>query len=194
MTAAFRAGGIRGAGARKASQVAHVNGEFMLTTGRVNYALTSCWLPPVGHRIRAASRWTRRGHCPVMRKGPSLSTKACARQPEHLRGRRRCTDQPQFVYVAARRHPCRDQHDRRRRGPQSDRDAGGGVRRPASRHRGLQRGGSAPRWHRTDSRTPTSTTFRERLPTSTRGFIKAGHRKVADGSSAVQAVAPERAN
>nr|WP_283245279.1 NAD-binding protein [Pseudomonas sp. PCH44] len=67
VTAAFRAEGIEVLEHTQASQVAHVNGEFVLTTDTVNCALTSCWLPPVGHRIRAASRWTRRGHCQCAR-------------------------------------------------------------------------------------------------------------------------------
>ena len=78
VTAAFRAEGIEVLEHTQASQVAHVNGEFVLTTGHGELRADKLLLPPVGHRIRAASRWTRRGSL-SMRKGPSLSTKACAR-------------------------------------------------------------------------------------------------------------------
>jgi mercuric reductase len=41
------------------------------------------------------------GVTPSMRKAPSSSTPACAPDVEHIYAAGDCTDQPQFVYVAA---------------------------------------------------------------------------------------------
>ena len=148
VTAAFRAEGIEVLEHTQASQVAHVNGEFVLTTGhgelRADKLLVATGRAP---NTRSLALDAAGVNCQCAR-GHRYRPRHAHEQPEHLRGRRLHRPAAVRLRGSGRRHPCRDQHDRRRRSPQSDRDAGSGVHRPASRHRGLQRGGSAPRWHR----------------------------------------------
>ena len=85
-----------------------------------------------------------------------------------------CTDQPQFVYVAAAAGTRAAINMTGGDAARPDRNAGRGVHRPAGRHRGLQRGGSTSRRDReTDSRTWTFDNVPRALANfDTRGFIK----------------------
>jgi mercuric reductase len=147
VTAAFRAEGIEVLEHTQASQVAHVNGEFVLTTGHGELRADKL-LVATGRAPNTRSLALDAAGVTVNAQGAIVIDQGMRTSNPNIYAAGDCTDQPQFVYGGGGRHPCRDQHDRRRRGPESDRDAGSGVHRPASRHRGLQRGGSAPRWHR----------------------------------------------
>ncbi len=82
----------------QASRVAHVNGEFVLTTGHGELRADKL-LVATGRAPNTRSLALDAAGSLSMRKGPSLSTKACARANIYAAGD--CTDQPQFVYVAA---------------------------------------------------------------------------------------------
>lgn len=79
---------------------------------------------------------------------------ACRARNPHLLGRRDCTDQPQFVYVAAAAGiRAAINIDRRRSCARFERCAGGSVHRSVGRHGGLQRGATPSRRH--PNRQPT---------------------------------------
>jgi mercuric reductase len=78
VTAAFRAEGIEVLEHTQASQVAHVNGEFVLTTGHGELRADKL-LVATGRAPNTRSLALDAAGSPSMRKGPSLSTKACAR-------------------------------------------------------------------------------------------------------------------
>jgi mercuric reductase len=91
VTAAFRAEGIEVLEHTQASQVAHMDGEFVLTTTHGELRADKLLVPPAG-RTRAARHWKRRGcrQCA----GVSSSTRACA--PGNIYAAGDCTDQPQL--------------------------------------------------------------------------------------------------
>jgi mercuric reductase len=78
VTAAFRAEGIEVLEHTQASQVAHVNGEFVLTTGHGELRADKL-LVATGRAPNTRSLALDAAGSLSMRKGPSLSTKACAR-------------------------------------------------------------------------------------------------------------------
>lgn len=145
VTAAFRAEGIEVLEHTQASQVAHMDGEFVLTTTH--------------GELRADKLLVATGRTPNTRSlaldaaGVTVNAQGAIVIDQGMR-----TSNPN-IYAAGRlhrpaavrlcggsgRHPCRDQHDRRRCGARPDRNAGRGVHRSASGDRGLQRGGSPPR-------------------------------------------------
>ena len=147
MTAAFRAEGIEVLEHTQASQVAHMDGEFVLTTThgelRADKLLVATGRTPNTRSLR----WTRRGS-PSMRRAIVIDQGMRTSNP-NIYAAGDCTDQPQFVYVAAAA------------GTRAAINMTGGdaaldltampavvFTDPASGDRGLQRGGSAPRWHR----------------------------------------------
>ncbi|STB29688.1 dihydrolipoamide dehydrogenase [Citrobacter koseri] len=65
-----------------------------------NCAPTSCWSPPAARPTHASWHWMRRASRSP-RKALSSSTPACVQSVEHIYAAGDCTDQPQFVYVAA---------------------------------------------------------------------------------------------
>ena len=77
VTAAFRAEGIEVLEHTQASQVAHVNGEFVLTTGHGELRADKL-LVATGRAPNTRSLALDAAGSPSMRR-PSLSTKACAR-------------------------------------------------------------------------------------------------------------------
>nr|CAC9200602.1 Mercuric reductase [Citrobacter werkmanii] len=99
VTAAFRAEGIEVLEHTQASRVAHMDGEFVLTTTHGGCAPTSCWSPPAGHRTRAARHWKRRGSRQCA--GAIVIDKGMRTSSPNIYAAGDCTDQPQFVYVAA---------------------------------------------------------------------------------------------
>jgi mercuric reductase len=143
VTAAFRAEGIKVLEHTQASQVAHVDGEFVLTTGhgemRADQLLVATGRAPNTRSLALEAAGS------PMRRGPSSSTRACA--PVRHTSTRPATAPTSRSSSMWRQRPapCGDQHDWRRCGPGPDRNAGRGVHRPAGRHRGLQRGGSTSR-------------------------------------------------
>ncbi len=78
VTAAFRAEGIEVLEHTQASQVAHVGGEFVLTTGHGELRADKL-LVATGRAPNTRSLALDAAGSLSMRKGPSLSTKACAR-------------------------------------------------------------------------------------------------------------------
>lgn len=99
VTAAFRAEGIEVLEHTQASQVAHVGGEFVLTTGHGEIRADKL-LVATGRAPNTRSLALKRRVSPSTRRGLSSSTKACA-PARHIYAAGDCTDQPQFVYVAA---------------------------------------------------------------------------------------------
>ncbi len=100
VTAAFRAEGIEVLEHTQASQVAHVSGEFVLTTGhgevRADKLLVATGRAPNTHSLalEAAGIAANAQGGIVIDKGMRTST-------PHIYAAGDCTDQPQFVYVAA---------------------------------------------------------------------------------------------
>jgi mercuric reductase len=191
VTTAFRAEGIEVLEHTQASQVAHMDGEFVLTTGHGELRADKLLVATGGHRTRAAWRWTRRGRRQCAR-GHRHRQGHAHQHAEHLRGRRLHRPAAVRLCGGGGRHPCRDQHDRRRRGPRPDRDAGGGVHRSASGDRGLQRAEAHHDGIETDSRTLTLDNVPRALANfDTRGFIKLVIEEGSGRLIGVQAVAPE---
>jgi mercuric reductase len=87
VTAAFRAEGIEVLEHTQASQVAHMDGEFVLTTTHGELRADKL-LVATGRTPNTRSLALEAAGSPSMRRGPSSSTRACAPVPEHLRGRR----------------------------------------------------------------------------------------------------------
>ena len=100
VTAAFRAEGIKVLEHTQASQVAHVDGEFVLTTGygeiRADQLLVATGRAPNTRSLalEAAGVAANAQGAIVIDKGMRTST-------PHIYAAGDCTDQPQFVYVAA---------------------------------------------------------------------------------------------
>ncbi|EOI1399523.1 mercury(II) reductase, partial [Citrobacter freundii] len=100
VTAAFRAEGIKVLEYTQASQVAHVDGEFVLTTGygeiRADQLLVATGRAPNTRSLalEAAGVAANAQGAIVIDKGMRTST-------PHIYAAGDCTDQPQFVYVAA---------------------------------------------------------------------------------------------
>ena len=150
VTAAFRAEGIEVLEhvASQPRSPMHGRKNSCLTTDRtVNCAPTNCWLPPVATpNTRTPRTLDAAGvDCQCARCHRHQTTGMRTSNAEHLRGRRLHRPAAVRLCGGSGRHPCRDQHDRRRCGARPDRNAGRGVHRSASGDRGLQRGGSPPR-------------------------------------------------
>ncbi len=146
VTAAFRAEGIEVLEHTEASQVAHVNGEFVLTTGhgelRADKLLVATRRAPNTRSLALHAAGVT-----VNAQGAIVIDQDMRTSNPNIYAAGDCTDQPQFVYVAAAA------------GTRAAISMTGGdaalnltamleACSPTwSRHPG-QRGGSAPRWHR----------------------------------------------
>jgi mercuric reductase len=194
VTAAFRAEGIKVLEYTQASQVAHVDGEFVLTTGhgeiRADKLLVATGRAPNTRSLalEAAGAANAQGAI-VIDKGMRTST-------PHIYAAGDCTDQPQFVYVAA---AAGTRAAINMTGGDAALDltampavvftdpqvATVGYSEAEAHHDGIE----------TDSRTLTWTTCRVRLPTSTHAASSSwSSRKVADGSSACKRWPRKRVN
>ena len=100
MTAAFRAEGIEVLEHREASQVAHVDGEFVLTTGhgdiRADRLLVATGRTPNTHSLALDAAGVT-----VNAQGGIVVDKGMRTSGRNIYAAGDCTDQPQFVYVAA---------------------------------------------------------------------------------------------
>ena len=145
LTAAFRAEGITVLEHTQASNVAYADGEFVLKTSggelRADQLLVATGRTPNTRSLALDAAGVtvnaQRGH----RHRPGHAHQRAA----HLRRRRLHRPAAICLRGGSGRHPCRDQHDGRRRGARPDGDAGRGVHRSASGDSGLQRSRSAPR-------------------------------------------------
>ena len=147
VTAAFRAEGIKVLEHTQASQVAHVDGEFVLTTGQGEVRADKL-LVATGRTPNTRSLALEAAGVAVNAQGAIVIDKGMRTSSPNIYAAGDCTDQPQFVYVAAAAGTRAAINMTGGDAALPDRDAGRGVHRPASGDRGLQRGGSAPRWHR----------------------------------------------
>jgi mercuric reductase len=154
VTAAFRAEGIEVLEHTQASQVAHMDGEFVLTTthGGARRQAAGRHRPEPNTRSLALDA----AGVAVNAQGAIVIDKGMRTSSPNIRGRR--LHRPAAVRLCGGGSPAprADQHDWRRCGPEPDRNAGRGVHRPAGRHRGLQRGGSTSRRDR-DRQSPANT-------------------------------------
>ena len=131
----------------QASQVAYINGEgdgeFVLTTAhgelRADKLLVATGRAPNTRKLALDATGVTLTPQGAIVIDPGMRTSV-----EHIYAAGDCTDQPQFVYVAAAAGTRAAINMTGGRGPEPDRDAGRGVHRPASGDRRLQRGGSAP--------------------------------------------------
>jgi mercuric reductase len=104
VTAAFRAEGITVLDHTQASQVAHVDGEFVLTTkfgetrGEVR---TDKLLVATGRTPNTRSLLLEAAGVAVNAQGAIVIDKGMRTSTPHIYAAGDCTDQPQFVYVAA---------------------------------------------------------------------------------------------
>ncbi|MBC3884084.1 mercury(II) reductase [Undibacterium griseum] len=100
VTAAFRAEGIKVLEHTQASQVAHMEGEFVLTTGygeiRVDKLLIA-----TGRTPNTRSLALEVAGVAVNAQGAIVIDKGMRTSTPHIYAAGDCTDQPQFVYVAA---------------------------------------------------------------------------------------------
>jgi mercuric reductase len=100
ITAAFRAEGIEVLEHSQASQVAYADGEFVLTTGqgkiRVAKLLIATGRTPNTHALNLAAAGVE-----VNAQGSIVIDRAMRTSVPHIYAAGDCTDQPQFVYVAA---------------------------------------------------------------------------------------------
>ncbi len=100
VTAAFRAEGIAVLEHTQASQVSHVGGEFVLTTAqgelRADQLLVATGRTPNTHMLSLDSAGIR-----VNPQGAIVIDPGMRTSMEHIYAAGDCTDQPQFVYVAA---------------------------------------------------------------------------------------------
>ncbi len=100
ITAAFRAEGIKVLEHTQASHVLHVNGEFVLTTGhgevRANKLLVA-----TGRAPNTRSLALEAAGIAVNAQGAIVIDKGMRTSTQHIYAAGDCTDQPQFVYVAA---------------------------------------------------------------------------------------------
>ena len=100
ITAAFRAEGIEVLEHTQASQVAHVNGEFVLATGggevRANRLLVAA-----GRAPNTRSLGLDAAHVEINERGAIVIDAGMRTSSANIFAAGDCTDQPQFVYVAA---------------------------------------------------------------------------------------------
>jgi mercuric reductase len=99
VTAAFRAEGIEVLEHTQASQVAHVDGEFVLTTGHGELRADKL-LVATGRTEHAQPRAGRGGR-QVNAQGAIVIDQGMRTSNPNIYAAGDCTDQPQFVYVAA---------------------------------------------------------------------------------------------
>ena len=100
ITAAFRAEGITVLEYTQASQVAHVNGEFVLTTGHGEVRADKL-LVATGRTPNTSSLQLAAAGVAVNAQGAIVIDKGMRTSAPHIYAAGDCTDQPQFVYVAA---------------------------------------------------------------------------------------------
>jgi mercuric reductase len=100
ITAAFRAEGIKVLEHTPASQVAYVDGEFVMTTGhgeiRADKLLVATGRTPNTRSVKLEAAGVA-----VNAQGAIVIDKAMRTSSPHIYAAGDCTDQPQFVYVAA---------------------------------------------------------------------------------------------
>jgi mercuric reductase len=100
VTTAFRAEDIAVLDHTQASQVAHVNGEFVLTTGQGELRADKL-LVATGRAHNTRSLALEAAGVAVNAQGAIVIDKAMRTSSPHIYAAGDCTDQPQFVYVAA---------------------------------------------------------------------------------------------
>src|SRR5882724_5912963 len=100
ITAAFRAEGIKVLEHTQASQVAHVNGEFVLTTGHGEIRADKL-LIATGRTPNTRNLALEAAGVAVNAQGAIVIDKGMRTSTPHIYAAGDCTDQPQFVYVAA---------------------------------------------------------------------------------------------
>ena len=100
ITAAFRAEGIKVLEHTQASQVAHVDGEFVLTTGHGEIRVDEL-LVATGRVPNTRSLALEAAGVSVNAQGAIIIDEGMQTTTPHIYAAGDCTDQPQFVYVAA---------------------------------------------------------------------------------------------
>jgi mercuric reductase len=100
VTAAFRAEGIKVLEHTQASQVAHVDGEFVLTTGQGEVRADKL-LVATGRTPNTRSLALEAAGVAVNAQGAIVIDKGMRTSSPNIYAAGDCTDQPQFVYVAA---------------------------------------------------------------------------------------------
>ena len=100
VTDAFRAEGIKVLEHTQASQVAHVDGEFVLTTGHGEIRVDKL-LVATGRTPNTRSLALEVAGVAVNAQGAIVIDKGMRTSTPHIYAAGDCTDQPQFVYVAA---------------------------------------------------------------------------------------------
>ncbi len=192
VTAAFRAEGIEVLEHTQASQVAHMDGEFVLTTTHGELRADKL-LVATGRTPNTRSLALEAAGVAVNAQGAIVIDKGMRTSSPNIYAAGDCTDQPQFVYVAAAaRHSCGDQHDWRRCGPDltampavvftDPQVATVGYSEAEAHHDGIE----------TDSRLLTLDNVPRALANfDTRGFIKLVIEEGSGRLIGVQAVAPE---
>ncbi|MBG6078239.1 mercury(II) reductase [Polaromonas sp. CG_9.11] len=100
ITAAFRLEGIEVLEHTQASQVAHVNGEFILTIGQGELRADKL-LVATGRSHNTSHLSLEAAGVAVNAQGAIVVDKAMRTNSPHIYAAGDCTDQPQFVYVAA---------------------------------------------------------------------------------------------
>ena len=100
VTAAFRAEGIKVLEHTQASQVAHVDGEFVLTTGHGEIRADKL-LIATGRTPNTRSLALEAAGVAANAQGAIVIDKGMRTSTPHIYAAGDCTDQPQFVYVAA---------------------------------------------------------------------------------------------
>ncbi|NDP39249.1 MAG: FAD-dependent oxidoreductase, partial [Rhodoferax sp.] len=100
ITAAFRLEGVEVLEHTQASQVGHVNGEFILTTGQGELRADKL-LVATGRSHNTSRLSLQAAGVAVNAQGAIVVDKAMRSNSPHIYAAGDCTDQPQFVYVAA---------------------------------------------------------------------------------------------
>ena len=100
ITAAFRAEGIKVLEHTQASQIAHVDGEFVLATGHGELRADKL-LVATGRTPNTRSLALEAAGVAVNAQGAIVIDKGMHASTPHIYAAGDCTDQPQFVYVAA---------------------------------------------------------------------------------------------
>lgn len=100
ITAAFRSEGVKVLEHTQASQVAHVNGEFVMTTGRGEVRADKL-LIATGRAPNTRSLALEAADVAVDAQGAIVIDPGMRTSTPHIYAAGDCTDQPQFVYVAA---------------------------------------------------------------------------------------------
>jgi len=127
VTAAFRLEGIKVLEHTQASQVAHVNGEFVLTTGRGELRADQL-LVATGRSHNTHGLALEAAGVAVNAQGAIVIDKAMRTSSPHIYAAGDCTDQAAIrLCGGGGRHARGGQHDRRGRRARSDCHAGGGV-------------------------------------------------------------------